>query len=51
MFSTPFTFMVVSEPPPPAPMSIFFSTSFFYTPTETGDEPFSTDFYYNPNIE
>jgi hypothetical protein len=37
--------------PPVVPMSIFFSTSFYYTPTETGDQPLSTDFYYNPNIE
>lgn len=53
MFSTNFIFAVGSleVTPPPEPMSIFFSTSFYYTPTETGDEPLSTDFYYNPNIE
>ena len=33
-----------------APQSIQFSTSFYYTPTEAGLAPLSTDYYYNPNI-
>lgn len=35
---------------PPAPLSIEFNTSFYYVPTPEGNSPFSTEFYYNPNI-
>ena len=41
---------VAAAPVPPAPLSIEFNTSFYYTPTEAGLNPLSTDFYYNPNI-
>jgi len=43
--------IAIDSAAPPAPLSISFSTSFYYTPTEVGDQPFSTDYYYNPNIE
>ena len=33
-----------------APQSIQFNTSYYYTPTEAGLSPLSTDYYYNPNI-
>jgi hypothetical protein len=36
--------------PPVVPMSIQFNTSYYYTPTEAGLAPLSTDYYYNPNL-
>jgi hypothetical protein len=38
-------------PPPPEEITIQFSTSYYYVPTEDGLTPLSTEFYYNPNIE
>jgi PKD repeat protein len=38
------------DTPPVVPMMIQFNTSYYYTPTEDGSAPLSTDYYYNPNI-
>lgn len=38
------------DTPPPAPMMMAFNTSYYYVPTPEGQDPLSTEYYYNPNI-
>jgi hypothetical protein len=51
MFNTIPFFIQGSISPGVAPLSIVFNTSFFYLATEEGNTPYSTEYFYNPNIQ
>lgn len=44
-------FQGATGPVPPTPLTIEWTTSYLYVPTEEAETPLSTDYYYNLNIE